>query len=242
VPKQHVAVPLLEGVHSSLDALTLRCPTTIGGIECHVLLPAPDPAWTSAGDRDLKAPDDEHEEHDPYWTRSTGWPAARWGYIHHDSVVDGTYTATISAVGLIPVSEPVPWDGKLLDFDEAVGQWRHLLRDWLSVIADGPTGFLDLPVKGETRWADKGYTEEVWTYYYDNLQRPRACQDGSGSMSSRTPTQKTSRPWREYCSQPPGELRLLAIRALRSSTRQRPRKSLQSPHPGAFPRDFPEPA
>jgi hypothetical protein len=29
------------------------------------------------------------------------------------------------------------------------------VRDWLSVIAGGPTGFLDhLPVKGETQWAD----------------------------------------------------------------------------------------
>ena len=112
MPKQHVAVPLLESVHSSLDALTLRCPTTIGGIECHVLLPAPDPAWPSAGDGNLKAPHDEHEEHDPYWTRSTGWPDARWGYIHHDSVIDGTHIATISTVGLIPLSEPIPWDGR----------------------------------------------------------------------------------------------------------------------------------
>ena len=80
---------------------------------------------------------------------------------------------TISAVGLIPVSEPVPWNGRLLDFDHAVGQWRHLLRDWLSVIAEGPTDFLDLPVRGETQWADEGYTNEVWTYYYDNLQRPQ---------------------------------------------------------------------
>ncbi len=174
MPKQHVAVPLLESVHSSLNALTLRSPTTIGGIECYVLLPASDPAWPSAGDGNLRAPDDEQEAQDPYWTRSTGWPDARWGYIHHDSVIDGTYIATISTVGLIPVSEPVPWDGRLLDFDEAVGQWRHLLRDWLSVIVGGPTGFLDhLPVKGETHWADKGYSNEIWTYYFDNRQRPR---------------------------------------------------------------------
>jgi len=100
VPKQHVAVPLLEGVHSSLDALTLRCPTTIGGIECDVLLPASDPAWTSAGDRDPKAPDDEHEEHDPYWTRSTGWPAARWGFIHlRGCRVGGRRTVNIVAYG-----------------------------------------------------------------------------------------------------------------------------------------------
>jgi hypothetical protein len=174
MPKQHVAVPMLEDVYTSADALALRRPTIISGIECHALLPVPDPSWASGGDRDLKAPDDDHEESDPRWTRSTGWPDVRWGRITHDSVIDGTYIATVSAVGLIPVSEVIPWDGRLLDFDEAVGQWRHLLRDWLSVIAGGPTGFLDhLPVKGETQWADKGYTNEIWTYYFDNRQKPR---------------------------------------------------------------------
>ncbi len=155
----------------------------IGGIECDVLLPSPDPAWTTTGDRYLKPPNDEHQERDPYWTRDTGWPTAvKWGYIHH------AHSVTISAVGLIPVSEPVPWDNRLLDFDHAVGQWRHLLRDWLSVIAEGPTEFLHLPVKGETQWADKGYTDEVWTYYFDTSSGPGACRDGSGSMSWRTPT------------------------------------------------------
>lgn len=169
-----MAVPLLEGVHSSADALTLRSPTTIGGIECHVLLPAPDPAWPGAGDGKLRAPDDEHEHDDPNPARSTGWPDASWGYLHHDSVIDGTHIAAITTVGLVPVSKPIPWDDRLLDFDEAVGHWRHLLRDWLSVLAGGPTGSLDhLPVKGETQWADNGYTREIWTHYFDNRQRPR---------------------------------------------------------------------
>ena len=79
----------------------------------------------------------------------------------------------ISAVGLIPVSEPVQWDGPLLDFDHAVGQWRHLLRDWLAVIAEGPTDFVDLPVKGETSWNDEWYNEQVWTHYLDNLRQPQ---------------------------------------------------------------------
>jgi HEPN domain-containing protein len=61
----------------------------------------------------------------------------------------------------------------LIDFDHAVGQWRHLLRDWLSVIAEGPTDFLELPVRGETRWTHEAYTNEIWSNYYDNLQRPQ---------------------------------------------------------------------
>jgi hypothetical protein len=137
--QQHLAVPMLEDVHTFVDALALRCPTIISGIECHVLLPAP--PCEAGGDRDLQAPDD-HEEGEPRSARSEGWPNVRWGYFTHDSIVDGTHIATVSAVGLIPVSEAIPWDGRLLDFDEAVGQWRQL-RDWLSVIAGGPTGFLD---------------------------------------------------------------------------------------------------
>jgi hypothetical protein len=174
MPRQHLAVPTVEDVYTSVDALALKCPTIISGIECHVLLPAPSPSWVSGGDRDLKAPDGDHEEGEPRPARNEGWPNVRWGRITHDSLADGTHIATVSAVGLIPVSAAIPWDGRLLDFDEAVGQWRHLLRDWPSVIAGGPTGFLDhLPVKGETQWADKSYTNEIWTYYFDNRQRPR---------------------------------------------------------------------
>lgn len=171
--KQHVAVPLLESVHSSADALALRHPTSIGGIECDVFLPTGDAA-RSRVELHLKPPDAEHQG-DPYWSPSTGWPGVdgwpddvEWGRI------DGIDTVTITTVGLSPVREPVPWNGGLLAFDHAVGQWRHVLRDWLSVISGGPTDFHDLPVKGETQWNDDGYTNEVWENYYENTQLPRA--------------------------------------------------------------------
>jgi hypothetical protein len=45
MPKQYVAVPLLEGVHSSVESLTLRHVVAIDGIECRVLLPGPHPVW-----------------------------------------------------------------------------------------------------------------------------------------------------------------------------------------------------
>ncbi len=159
---RHVAVPLLEGAHTSADALTLRDAATIGGIQCHVVLPGLHPAWAERGERDLEPPHDEYEERDP------NWPIADtdWGFIHdHDSV-------TVQAVGLI-LHQPLGWGKMLIDFDHAVGQWRHLLRDWLSVIAEGPTDFLELPVRGETRWANEAYTNEIWSNYYDNLQRPQ---------------------------------------------------------------------
>jgi hypothetical protein len=160
--RHHVAVPLLEGAHSSADALSLREAATIGGIQCYVVLPGLHPAWAERGERDLEPPHDEYQGRDP------NWPIADtdWGFIHdHDSV-------TVQAVGLI-LQQPLGWGEMLIDFDHAVGQWRHLLRDWLSVIAEGPTDFLELPVRGETRWANEAYTNEIWSNYYDNLQRPQ---------------------------------------------------------------------
>jgi hypothetical protein len=157
---QHVAVPLLEGAHSSADALTLSGRLSIGGIECQLLLPTLRPDWAMTGERDLESP------YEPDAESGRSWPMTEWGFIHdHDSV-------TIQAVGLVLI-QPLGWGSMLIDFDHAVGLWRHQLRDWLSVIADGPTDFLELPVRGETRWADEGYTNEVWENYYDNVQRPR---------------------------------------------------------------------
>lgn len=172
--KQHAAVPLLEGVQSSPEALGLRHSTMIGGIRCDVLLPLhiPEPPDFIY----LKPPsDDDQEEPGPGWAPSTGWPGTdgwpekvRWGI----AAGPGT-SVTVNAVGVIPVSDPVPWDGRLAVFDHAVGQWKHLLRDWLSAIAGGPTDVLELPVRGETLWADEGYNELVWEHYYDNLQQPQ---------------------------------------------------------------------
>lgn len=41
------------------------------------------------------------------------------------------------------------------------------------MIADGPTDFMELPVRGQTRWADERYTNEIWENYFDNLRQPR---------------------------------------------------------------------
>ena len=122
---QHVAVPLLEGAHSSAGALTLSGRLSIGGIECDLLLPSLRPDWAMTGERDLESP------YDPDVVSGRSWPMTDWGFIHdHDSV-------TIQALGLI-LLQPLGWGSMLIDFDRAVGLWRHQLRDWLSVIADGP--------------------------------------------------------------------------------------------------------
>jgi hypothetical protein len=136
--RPHVIVPLCEGAHASIDALTLTHAATIGGIECHVALPGPHPSWvTEPGP--LEPPYDEHHRQEP------AWPQADWGYIN-----DG-HSVTIRSVGLVLVSTSIPQRDELIAFDRAIARWKHLLLDWLSVIAGGPTDFLE-PGQGETIW------------------------------------------------------------------------------------------
>ena len=145
---QHVVVPLIEGVHSSVYALTLRRSAEIGGIRCRVLLPGPRPSGhVTAGNR-LTPPFDEHHSEDP------SWPSVDWG------VVNDSTAATIYAVGLILVDSTILPGEELVGFDRAVGKWKQLLRDWLSVIADGPTVFLG-NLHGETVWESVDYDHEL---------------------------------------------------------------------------------
>ena len=54
--EQRVAVPLLEGVFSSAEALALSHTATIGGIECRLRLPREGPRSSR-----LRPPDDEKD-------------------------------------------------------------------------------------------------------------------------------------------------------------------------------------
>lgn len=146
--EQHVAARLLEGVHSSAGALTLRHVTTIGGVKCRVLLPGPHPGWIVTGAGSLTPPYDEHHEQDPTW------PKADWGYINDPR------SATIRAVGLIPINARIAPGDELIAFDHAVGRWKHLLRDWLAVTAAGPTDFLE-PAWGETLWESPEHDHDL---------------------------------------------------------------------------------
>jgi hypothetical protein len=170
MPKQHLAVPLLEGVHSPLEALTLRRPTMIGGIECDVLLPSPDPGPDPRPlqVRNLKPPCDAQQDGEPHWPTRF-----KWG--HHYPflpLIHDTKYATIGAVGVIP-SEPVRWEDALADFDHAVAQWKHLLRDWLSVIAEGPTDSLKHPARSATGWSFELPRSETGMFNFGNIQLPR---------------------------------------------------------------------
>jgi hypothetical protein len=145
--EQCIAVPLVEAVHSSGEALTLRHTATIGGIDCCVLLPGPYPSRISCG-MPLTSPFGEHHRQDP------DRPELDWGYANDER------SATIRAVGLVPIDTTIPLGDELLTFDRAVGRWKHLLRDWLSVIINGPTDFL-VPEWGETIWGSAKHDREL---------------------------------------------------------------------------------
>lgn len=152
--EQRVAVPLLEGVFSAAESLELRHTATIGGIECRLRLPRRQP-----GSRPLRPPDDEED-------LDRGWAYTDWGYSN------GSGSVTIQAVGLFLVCEPLPWGDRLTAFDQAVARWKHLLRDWLSVMASGPTDFLEL-ARGETRWASEDHNMALWHESYEYLHEPQ---------------------------------------------------------------------
>ena len=124
--EQRVAVPLLEGVFSSAEALALSSTATIGGIDCRLRLPR-----EGRRSSPLRPPDDEED-------LDLGWAHTDWGN------KNGAGFVTIRAVGLILVSEPLPWGDGLIAFDQAVARWKRQLRDWLSVFAGGPTDILEL--------------------------------------------------------------------------------------------------
>jgi hypothetical protein len=148
IMEQHVAVPLLEGVHSSVEALTLRDTAVISGVRCRVLLPGPHPGWADGAGVLLTPPYNEHHEQDP------AWPEVGWGYFNDER------SATIRTIGLVPMDTTIAPGDELRAFDRAVGRWKHLLRDWISVIADGPTDYLE-PEWGETIWGSQDHDRNL---------------------------------------------------------------------------------
>lgn len=145
--QQHLVIPLCEGVHCSTDTLTLRHTTTIGGIKCHAVLPGPWPGWVM-GAGPLNYPYSEQHLQEPRW------PEVDWGYIND------THSVTIRAIGLTLVDTVISSRDELVTFDRAIAQWKHLLRDWLAVITEGPTDFLE-HAQGETLWEAPDHNDVV---------------------------------------------------------------------------------
>ena len=70
----------------------------------------------------------------------------------------------IRAVGIIPAGTRIPPGDEHIDFDRAVAQWKHLLRDWLAVAAEGPTDFPEKDYYGATIWGSSEYDDEEIPY------------------------------------------------------------------------------
>lgn len=137
-----VVLPLLECVHCRSEVLW-RYPTracNIGGIDCLVCVPGAN-IWPG----DLKPP--VHG----YGQKAEDWPIAQWGTVNSSD----NYNVTIEAVGLRILNRVPSSDDELIQFEEALGRWNRLLRDWLAVMAEGPTTFLS-PESASTIWGLEG--------------------------------------------------------------------------------------
>jgi hypothetical protein len=153
--EQRVGVFLLEGVFTLEEALGLEQTVTIGGIECRVLLPVRGPVrggWPVSLAGPPAASGDREQGGD--WPKSM---AGNWG-----EPLPGGFI--IRAVGIIPIGTTIPPGDDHIDFDHAVAQWRHLLRDRLAVAAEGPTDFPDRDYYGATVWGSSEYDDEETPY------------------------------------------------------------------------------
>jgi hypothetical protein len=86
----------------------------------------------------------------------------RWGETRPGGVI-------IWAVGIIPAGSVIPPGDEHIAFDLAVAHWRHLLRDWLAVAAEGPTDFPDRDYYGATTWGSLEYDDEEIPYQSPHL-------------------------------------------------------------------------
>lgn len=135
---QHAVVFLLEDVYTAKDALGLEKAVTIGGTECRALLPVQDEKWRMF----LHAPPVPGGGQVPLWS------GRFWG----DTASAG---GMVSALGII-LATVIPPGDDYIAFDHAAAQWRKLLRDWLSVAAEGPTDWMK-DYYGATAFPGPGY-------------------------------------------------------------------------------------
>ena len=150
---QHVIVPLVEGVSTSAAALGLAQTAKIGEIECRAVLPVRGPARGNWPVRLIgpPAPGETLEQ-------SSIWPKwDYWGDPYSNSTI-------VQSIGIVLIGAMIPPGDEHLDFDRKVDQWRHLLRDWLAALAEGPTDFPDREYYGATVWGSSDYDHEDIPY------------------------------------------------------------------------------
>jgi hypothetical protein len=148
-----IVVPFFGGVHCHAEVLTWQAQYAIGGIECRICAPSPVPAWIGSRLGPLEPPLDE-----THW-EVPDWPADGWGMINSFNSV------TIEAIGLEIKGTPPSSEHELLKFDLAVGEWIEAFHDWLSVLAEGPTGFESREIR--TKWISEEADKRLsWAHYH----------------------------------------------------------------------------
>jgi hypothetical protein len=150
--EQRIVVFLLEGVRTAKEALGMEKTVTIGGTKYRAVLPVED-SWHPF----LAAPPAGNGD----GTSASRWPnlaSGAWGENGPDPVVE--------SVGLILEGATIPPGDEHIKFDHAAARWRQLLRDWLTVAAEGPTDWAE-DYYGATAFPGPGYDGD-----YDGLDVP----------------------------------------------------------------------
>lgn len=159
--EQRIVVFLPEGVRTAKDALGMGKAVTIGGSKYRAVLPV-EGRWHVS----LAAPPGGSGDSE----QASGWASlapGAWGEIASDPV--------IKAIGLILEGALIPPGDEQVEFDHAAARWGQLLRDWLTVAAEGPTDWAE-HYYGVTAFAGPGYDGD-----YDGLDVPyQPVQRGHG--------------------------------------------------------------
>jgi hypothetical protein len=152
VEVQRIVVFLLEGVRTAKDALGLEKTVTIGGTTFRAVLPVAD-RWPMS----LAAPSAGSGD---------GEQASRWPSLAPGTWGENASDPVIESIGLILDGATIPQGNEHIEFDHAAAQWRRLLRDWLTVAAEGPTDWAE-HYYGATAFPGPGYDGD-----YDGLDVP----------------------------------------------------------------------
>lgn len=149
--EQCIVVFLLEGVRTAKDALGMETTVTIGGTQYRAVLPV-EGLWHT-----LTAP--------PVGS-GDGEQASRWANLAPGAWGEDASDPVIEAIGVILEGPMISPGDEQVEFDYAAAQWRQLLRDWLTVAAEGPTDWAE-HYYGATAFAGPGYDGD-----YDGLDVP----------------------------------------------------------------------
>jgi len=150
--EQRIVVFLLESVRTAKDALGMEKTVTIGGTKYRAVLPV-EGSWGPS----LAAPPAGNGD---------GAPASRWPNLESGAWGKNAHDPVVGSVGIIVEGATIPPGNEHIEFDHAAARWRQLLRDWLTVAAEGPTDWAK-DYYGATAFPGPGYDGD-----YDGLDVP----------------------------------------------------------------------